>query len=121
MQKTVLVVEDEVLIAMDMQATLECLGWIVMGPTPTVKGALGLMDRELPAVAILDMNLGRELVTPVAEALRDRDVPFLIASACVDPVALGGAVFEGVTNIGKPFNERGIATALAALDLPDLS
>jgi two-component system, response regulator PdtaR len=118
MQKTVLVVEDEVLIAMDMQATLEGLGWIVMGPTPTVNAALVLIEQELPSVAILDMNLGRELVTPVAEALKDRHVPFLIASACVDPVALGGEVFEGVTNIGKPFNERGVAAALATLDLP---
>ncbi len=119
MQKTVLIVEDEVIIAMDMQATLESLGWIVIGPTPTVKGAMLLIDQELPSLAILDMNLGRDLVTPVAEALKSRDVPFLVASACLDPVALGGDVFIGITNIGKPFNEQGVIAALATLDWPD--
>ncbi|TIV21379.1 MAG: response regulator, partial [Mesorhizobium sp.] len=69
MQKTVLIVEDEFLIAMDLQSILERRGWRVIGPVGSVAGASRLLERERPAVAVLDVNLGNELVTPVAEQL----------------------------------------------------
>jgi hypothetical protein len=53
----------------------------VIGPVATVQAALRLLEDELPSVALLDVNLGIELVTPVAEALKARNVPFAIASA----------------------------------------
>jgi DNA-binding response OmpR family regulator len=70
MEKSVLVVEDEFIIAMDLKFTLEEHGWRVIGPVATVAGALRLLDVERPTAALLDVNLGSELVTPVAEALR---------------------------------------------------
>ncbi|TIV23485.1 MAG: response regulator, partial [Mesorhizobium sp.] len=69
MQKTVLIVEDEFLIAMDLQSMLERRGWRVIGPVGSVAAAFRLLERERPAVALLDVNLGNELVTPVAEQL----------------------------------------------------
>ena len=81
MHKTVLIVEDEFLIAIDLQQMLEDGGWRVLGPVATVKEALRLLEKELPSVALLDVNLGYEFVTPVAEILRARDVPFAVASA----------------------------------------
>ncbi|RUV48377.1 response regulator, partial [Mesorhizobium sp. M5C.F.Ca.IN.020.29.1.1] len=55
MQKTILIVEDEFLIAMDLKLLLEHHGWRVMGPVATVRDALRLLDDELPAVALLDV------------------------------------------------------------------
>jgi CheY-like chemotaxis protein len=69
-QKTVLIVEDEFLIAMDLKLLLEHHGWRVMGPVATVRDALRLLEDELPSVALLDVNLGNELVTPVADSLK---------------------------------------------------
>ena len=52
-----------------------------VGPAATVDQALRLLAGETPDVALLDINLRGELVTPVAEELRARGVPFVLASA----------------------------------------
>jgi DNA-binding NtrC family response regulator len=115
MPKSVLIVEDDFIIAWDLQQVMEALGWVVVGPAPTVKASLLLLETETPSVAMLDMNLGRELVTPVADELKRSGIPFFLASACKDAVALGGSVFEGVTNVGKPLNERLLSSTLERL------
>lgn len=53
MSKTVLLVEDEFLIAMDLEMLLERHGWHVLGPAATVKQALQLLRSAEPAVATL--------------------------------------------------------------------
>lgn len=106
MPKTVLVVKDEFLIAMDLKLLLEGRGWRVLGPAATVKEALRLLDGELPAVALLDVTLKDGAVTPVAEALRGRKVPFVVASAYSRPELIGGDVLVGAPNVGKPTEER---------------
>ena len=113
--KTVLIVEDEFFIAMDLQAMLEGDGWQVLGPVATVRGALALLEFEVPTVALLDVNLGPELITPVAEALRALNVPFAVASAYEAPERVGGEVLEGAPNVGKPTAERRLLAALAQL------
>ncbi|MBS7707857.1 response regulator [Chelatococcus asaccharovorans] len=57
MQKSVLIVEDDFFIAGDLQLMLEAEGWLVIGPAASVKAALRLLQEELPAVALLDVNL----------------------------------------------------------------
>ena len=108
---SVLVVEDEPMIAMDIQMMLEQQGLRVLGPVGTVERALGLLERALPDVAVLDLNLRGRLVTPVAERLRNLGVPFIIASA--DPSVAGSeAVFAGAQGIGKPIQEQHLLAAL---------
>lgn len=79
--RRILVVEDEYMIAMDIQEELEGAGALVAGPVPTVGEALRLLGRE-PALdgAVLDVNLGGERSFPVAEALEDKGIPFLFAT-----------------------------------------
>ncbi|TIT96438.1 MAG: response regulator [Mesorhizobium sp.] len=115
MQKSVLIVEDEFLIAMDLKSMLERRGWRVMGPVASVAAASRLLDRELPSVALLDVNLGDELVTPLAEHLRSLNVPFAVASAYDRPELVGGAVLAGAPNVGKPTQEARLVIALARL------
>jgi two-component system, response regulator PdtaR len=114
-QKTVLIVEDEFLIAMSLQQMLETDGWRVIGPVATVQGALRLLEGTTPSVALLDVNLGNDLVTPVAEALKALDVPFAVASAYDNPERFGGEVLSGAPNVGKPTGERRLMAALAQL------
>ncbi|MBP1882496.1 response regulator [Sinorhizobium mexicanum] len=106
MQKTVLIVEDEFLIAMDLKLLLEQRGWCVLGPAATVGEALELLSDELPAVAILDVTLRDGKVTLVAETLRAQNVPFVVASAYASPELIGGEVLAGAPNVGKPTEER---------------
>ena len=54
-----------------------------------------------------------ELVTPVAEALRARNVPFAVSSAHDMPERFGGEVLAGAPNVGKPASERRLLAALA--------
>ena len=108
----VLVVEDEVLIAMDLERTLRRHGFRVLGPATTVAAALRLLDGEAPDAALLDVNLRGEMVTPVAEALRGLGVPFVLASA-YDGARLTAEVLAGVPNVGKPVNMRRLLAALA--------
>jgi len=111
----VLVVEDEFLIAMDLQLILEAAGWRVLGPAATVRGALLLLDDEMPSVALLDVNLGNEPVTAVAEALSALNIPFAVASAYDDPERFGGEVLAGVPNVGKPTGRRRLLATLEQL------
>lgn len=74
-----LVVEDEFLVAMLLEDTLRDLGFEVLGPVSSCAAALDLIrsaDGGLDA-AVLDVNLAGERVYPVAEALLERDVPFI--------------------------------------------
>ena len=101
MGRSVLLVEDEAMIALDMEQTLTAAGLRVLGPAASVNSALRLIARERPDAAILDLDLGGELVTPVARTLRDLGVPFVLATAH-NHLRGGEAEFSGVENLGKP-------------------
>ncbi|OKP71782.1 response regulator [Ensifer adhaerens] len=112
MTKTILLVEDEFLITIDLQMLLERRGWTVIGPAATVREALSLLDDSLPSVALLDVTLKDGLVTLVAEALRARNIPFIVASAYDKPEDVAGEVLAGAPNVGKPADERDLLKAL---------
>jgi CheY-like chemotaxis protein len=63
----VLIVEDELVVAMELEALLKSLGCLPLNPVPTLKKALRALERESPDVAVLDVNVQGERVTPVAE------------------------------------------------------
>jgi two-component system, response regulator PdtaR len=108
----VLVVEDEFLIAMDLEAMLREHGWRVLGPAATVAKALSLLeDGEMPDVALLDVNLKGETVVPVAEVLRERGVPIVLASAYNQAASMAD-MLAGAPNVGKPSQERHLLAAL---------
>jgi len=69
---TVLVVEDEALIAMDLQWLLEEAGYRVLGPANSTAAAMALLDGIEPDVALLDVNPGRSDVFGVANELATR-------------------------------------------------
>lgn len=74
-------VEDDYVTAEDMKAELEGLGAEVLGPVPDLAGALDqLASRPAPDDAILDINLGGEMVFPLADLLRERHIPFVFAT-----------------------------------------
>src|SRR3954454_7390819 len=79
----VLVVEDEFVIALEVEFLLRDFGCEVLGPVPSVVRALELLGRERPDAALLDLNLLDGMAVPVAELLASRRVP----SALVPPNA----------------------------------
>ena len=76
----VLVVEDEYFVAILIEEILESAGCIVMGPHPRLPEALDAVDHEDYDAAILDVNLAGERINPVADALSERNIPFLFVT-----------------------------------------
>ena len=75
---TVLVVEDDLLLAMDLEATLVGAGAVVVDICHSLAKAMARADAEDFAVAVLDFSLGSDSVTPLARRLARRDVPFVL-------------------------------------------
>ena len=111
---SVLVVEDEFLLALDLQHTLEEAGYRVMGPARKVAEAIGLLKANAPDVAILDVNLLGERVTPVARLLTAMGVPFVLSTAD-DEFARSDEALSASENLGKPINHKRMLTSLRAL------
>lgn len=80
--RSVLVVEDEGLIAFDLADTLESAGARVLGPETSVPGALRAIAEAAGGIdaAIIDINLQGEDSFAVAHQLQSAGVPFVFAS-----------------------------------------
>ena len=77
----VFVVEDESLVAMQLEDMLDDLGCLVVGTAMRVSGAHRLIDSGIEIdVAILDVNIGGETVYPVAERMREAGIPIVFAT-----------------------------------------
>lgn len=114
MGRSVLLVEDEMMIAWDIEQTLTLAGMRVLGPAASVTSALRLIGEERPDAAILDLKLRGELVTPVARRLRQMSVPFVLATA-YNHLRSDETEFMGVENLGKPVASARCVEALGEM------
>ncbi|MGY3266894.1 response regulator [Lysobacter sp. HA35] len=112
-----LLVEDEYVLALGLADALGDMGAVVLGPVTTVEDALGLVERvpEIDA-AVLDVNLGQQVVYPVADALTARGIPFLFATAN-EPAALPER-FARIPVCRKPFKVDAFRDAVLRLHHP---
>src|SRR4051812_23340622 len=84
-RRRVLLIEDEYFIADDMARAFRARGAEVVGPAATLDAAMQLVSKGDPLDgAVLDINLRGEMVYPVADALRDRGVPFIFSTGYDD-------------------------------------
>ena len=81
LRRCILVVEDEPLLAMDVEMVLGNAGFRVVGPAGTCARAIDLLRDEPPDLTILDLNLGTELAFSVFDHLDEAGIPFIILSA----------------------------------------
>ncbi|MDY6946302.1 MAG: response regulator [Pseudomonadota bacterium] len=112
---TVLVVEDDFIVAYDMQMMLEEQGACVLGPASSLAEAQALLARERPTVAVLDVNLGGEYVFPLTEELRAQQVPFVFATAYADDDRLFPQATRSVPRLPKPVLPNVLITQLMRL------
>ena len=114
MPKQVLIVEDEPLIAMMLEDFLDALGHGSAGTADSVDSALPSITAGEVDCAIVDVNLrGGEKSWPIADALAERDIPFVFATG-------GGedgipAAYRDRPRLDKPFTMEGVEKALGAL------
>ena len=114
----VLVVEDEYLVATLIEQILESAGCIVMGPVARVPEALDAVDHDDYDAAVLDVNLAGERINPVADALSERNVPFLFVTG-YGVNALPGEYAER-PHVCKPFKMADLLCTLSSAVKPTI-
>jgi CheY-like chemotaxis protein len=106
----VLVVEDEMMIAMLIEDMLDEFGCKLVGSATSISRALDLIGKEQVEVAILDLNLDGQDTYAIADALRQNNVPFIFATGH------GSAGlrqdYGNRSVLQKPFQARDLETAL---------
>jgi CheY-like chemotaxis protein len=111
----VLLLEDELLIAMHHEDLLNDLGCEVVGPASTAEQALRHLEREGTRLhaALLDVNLHGRCDDTVAAALETRGVPFAFVTAYAEAAPL--ARFRGAPVLQKPIRTSELRAVLRVL------
>lgn len=104
--KRILVVEDELLIALLLEDLLGEMGCVLAGSAPTLEEGARLAEQEGIDAAILDVNVAGMQVFPLAETLAARGLPFVFST--------------GYGAEGLPERWRGCPVAAKPFDLEDL-
>lgn len=107
----VLIVEDSLLLALELEAGLEDAGVEVVGCAAELSEALSMVEMDFD-VAVLDADLNGQSVAPVAEILRTMGRPFVFATGYADKAAPMG--FDAPI-VRKPYNVHQIARAVAGV------
>jgi DNA-binding response OmpR family regulator len=110
----IFVAEDDYLLAIVMEEILGDAGATVVGPAPNIAKAMSVIgqSRRIDA-ALLDVNLGGELVYPVADLLRERQVPIILTTG-YDSTSLDPAYTE-ISICEKPFEPQELVEKLVQL------
>jgi DNA-binding LytR/AlgR family response regulator len=116
MSKTrILVVEDESIVAKDIQRTLEKLGYEVPATASSAESAFQKLEEVEPDLVFLDIKLkGEKDGVHIAEHIKDRyDIPVVFLTSFVDQDTIDRAkVTEPYGYLVKPFNEGDLKTTV---------
>ena len=107
----ILVVEDEWMVAMMIQDALRQWKCEIIGPVPTIDLALAAVQQHTLDGALLDSNLNGRVITPVAEELSARAVPFIMVTGYASS-ALDVEVVRTAPRIIKPFADKQLAETM---------
>jgi CheY-like chemotaxis protein len=110
--KRVLVVEDELMIRMLLEDMLTDLGHTVAAQAGGIDEALALAKSAEIDVALLDVNLNGQPITPVVEILVRRGVPFVFASGYGQRGV--PETYRDSPTLQKPFQVEALAQAIEA-------
>jgi two-component system, chemotaxis family, sensor kinase Cph1 len=110
--RRVLLVEDMLLVALELDNLLRSAGVETVGPAARLEQALALAERERLDGAVLDINLEGKMVIPVAEVLRRRGVPFVFLTGYGDVATLPDE-FRSERRLIKPVRTEELKITLA--------
>jgi PAS domain S-box-containing protein len=114
-ERRILLVEDEPLVALEIEAALQALGCVVIGPVASLGEAMQLARAELDLLdaAVLDINLAGQASFPVADLLLGQGVPVVFATGYGE--LLPRHATERTELLRKPLAKGALAEALARL------
>lgn len=112
---SILIVEDEAIVAMDLRSRLADLGHAVCGIADTAARAVQLAREATPDLVLMDIRLkgGDDGIAAAEEIRRNADLPVVFVSAYTDDATVGRAVrAEPDGFLTKPFDERTLAVTI---------
>jgi len=112
----VLVVEDQMLVALEIASLLEDMGYEPVGPVGHIQTALLAVTKEPLDGALLDVDLAGESVEPIADFLRRRGIPFALVTGYARerlPERLRDCPY-----VAKPFTFADVKATVSALFAP---
>ncbi|WP_321507466.1 response regulator [uncultured Methanoregula sp.] len=112
-KKSILIVEDEKIAALDLKDTLLSLGYQVTGIASSGERAIELVDTEIPDLILMDIHLSGKLsgIEAAAEILKRHAIPIIYVTAYADPALVEQAKrTRAYGYIIKPYDERAIRT-----------
>jgi CheY-like chemotaxis protein len=108
----VFVVEDELLVSIMLEDMLADFGCIIAGVAATIDQALSMVKAtEVIDAAILDVNIGGEMIFPVADLLLERNIPCVFSTG-YGPIDLD-ARYPVCRRLNKPYAAEDMAAVLA--------
>ncbi|MDQ0466378.1 CheY-like chemotaxis protein [Caulobacter ginsengisoli] len=111
--RRILVVEDEMMVALLLEDMLADLGCLVVGSVVCVEDALAMIDILFLDAAVLDVNLGGQMSYPIADALIAAGVPFIFSTGYAANRLQEG--YRTLPMLQKPYHRSELADALAAI------
>lgn len=109
----VFIVEDESMLVMLLEDLLPTLGYAVAGSAGSVEQALADLEHAEIDLAVVDVNLAGTPSFPVADALRERGVPFLFTTGYGQQGL--PERFADAAVLAKPFRRHDLQNALSGL------
>lgn len=113
--KRVLVLDDEVIVAMDLAQIIEEAGHCAVGPFHTVAAAMQALAGEMPDCAVLDVNLGDGSTSEEVAAMLDGHAPFLFLSGYEVAGSEIFARFPNAARLPKPLSPADVLAWVSGL------
>jgi DNA-binding response OmpR family regulator len=110
--QTILIVEDNAYLALDLATAVEEMSGRVAGPACSVADAMRILDSESVSAAILDCQLPDGDVTPVARRLVSQGIPYVIQTGAAVPAELV-LLRSDAPLVMKPVNPKHVVSVLA--------
>ena len=112
----ILIVEDEVFVAMDAEAILRSAGYEVVGTAASADDAVAKAGRLAPDLVLMDIRLNgrRDGIDAAVEIMQKFKLPVIFVTANVDPVTDARALqAKPLAVVSKPFTTASLLAAVA--------
>lgn len=116
--KTVMLVEDSLIIALDAEDILQRMGASRVVTASNVETAITAIEDEKPALVMLDINLGDQTSFPIADRLAELGIPFLFATGYGEQAQLP-TDHRARAVLQKPYTMHNVAQVIPQLLKPE--
>jgi two-component SAPR family response regulator len=110
----ILIVEDESILAMDLENRLKGESCDVIGLVSREAKALKLLERDRPDAVVLDLNLNGKLPTDLVDALVARQIPYVIVTG-YGKRQFDSPALQGAPRLDKPIKTEELVRVLSDL------